>query len=36
MLEIEGLGILATPYYGKFSSKKKNIVKTFVILIVLR
>lgn len=27
MQEIGSLGILATPYYGKFSSKKKNIVK---------
>lgn len=27
MPEIGSLGILATPYYSKFSSKKKNIVK---------
>lgn len=27
MPEIGGLDILATPYYSKFSSKKKNIVK---------
>lgn len=27
MPEIGSLGILTTPYYSKFSSKKKNIVK---------